>query len=454
MGDIQIEIKEKILELNRGELVLICGKTGSGKTTLLKEILAKLKYKAGYVMQEPDRQIVNDLVSEELYCACECVEKDTAKINQKVAELASYFGISKWLTREVRTLSGGEKQILNLATAMAAGNQILLLDEPVAMLDPIMRDRIIGLIRNINREFMITVLIVEHTVEGLFGEADRIIVVDKGDFECLNPIAAIDRILEMENGNLMLPTYTRMFLSKKQYVLSMKEAQTKLPVLCEGRRRECPKGDVAIDVRKVSFAYEKHGEKILRETSISFNRGTISAVVGENGSGKSTLARLINGNLRPYGGKINRYGNKVGVLWQDVTLCFVKDEYKGKHPYDYSAGERQLLAIELVMDDNPDILVLDEPTKGLDGIERKKLAARLKMLAKENKAIILISHDMEFVAEIADNVSFIFNGEITQTTDVYDFCYTNMFYTTKAATLTRNIGKDYITVDEIIEAMR
>lgn len=437
MGDIRIE--ELDAQITQGEFILVCGKTGSGKTTLLGKIKKQLGNTVAYVMQNPESQVVNSSVARELYMA--------AEDELRAAETASYFGISKWMNREVDTLSGGEKQLLNLASAIAMGAQVVLLDEPLAMLDPIMRRRMTQIITNINKELLITVIIVEHTVDELFELADRIIYVDNMKATLMEKEEAVKVI-----DKRLLPVYTQV----AQEAFSMKAAKKLIDerglIVCDEDRRPV-ENEIALNMKKVSFAYGKHEQRVLEEASLSVRKGSITAIVGENGSGKTTLCNLLMGYIKPYSGKIEMGKSTVGMLCQDVTCHFIEDEYDGVSPYDLSAGERQLLALKLVMANKPDILILDEPTKGLDGIEKELLTEKLRGLAKNGVTIIIISHDMDVVAELCEQVYMLSCGHILDGGNVVKFLSENMFYTSRAAVLMKDVAPNVVSRSQMMKLL-
>lgn len=429
MGDIRIE--ELNTTVGQGEFIIVCGRTGSGKTTFLKNLKKQLKDEAAFVMQNPDSQIVNDTVRRELSFM---VDDEL-----RVAETASYFGISRWMNREVATLSGGEKQILNLASAIVSGARIVLLDEPMAMLDPIMRRRMTQIISNLNKELMITIIIAEHTVDELYELADRVVYIENGASGIYEP----DALCGVAPASL-LPMSARLFPG----CFSMKDAAKHL------KGRKCagyePEGrslsdEVVLEARNVSFSYGKHLDKVLSDVNLRLTKGSVTAIVGENGSGKTTLCNLLMGYLRPYGGKIDTHGNKVGMLCQDVTCHFLEDEYDGVNPYDMSAGERQLCALKLVMQKNPAVLILDEPTKGLDGPSKEGVCERIRALSASGVTILIISHDMDMLSEVCDRVHMQSCGRLLPGMEASKFFAGNMFYTTKAAVLMKDIAPGVVS---------
>lgn len=441
---------EKI-NIKAGELAYICGPTGGGKTTLLKRMQKLLGSRAGFVMQNPDSQIVNDRVYDELAFGLANQGKSRDEVRRRVAETAGYFGISKWITRDTASLSGGEKQLLTIASVMAMAPDVLLLDEPTAMLDPVMADRVIDLVRSMNRELGITVVIAEHRPDRLFADADRIIWADGENIRCMPPKEAADYLAGDSQMRAFLPSPAKLFADENPIPLTLREAKRIYASRGAGAseeitdRRQIPSdAPNMLEIKNLTFSYVKNFPPVLSDVNLTVKRGEILSLCGENGSGKTTLAQLAAGSLKPYSGsvkidghRVKRAGQDSAMLFQDVTCHFTSDEgtgrFAGRHPYDLSGGEQQLLALEIVLAKNPKLLILDEPTKGLDASEKERLAKRLQELKSGGMAVLLVTHDIEFAAETADEMALLFAGELAFTGTPEEFCNGNIFYTTAKA---------------------
>lgn len=447
MGVIQIDE----IAIDAGELVYLCGPTGGGKTTLLKRMQRQLKSRAGLVMQNPDSQIVNDRVYDELAFGLANQGKSRDEVMRRVAETAGYFGISKWIRRDTASLSGGEKQLLTIASVTAMAPETLLLDEPTAMLDPVMADRVTDLVRSMNREFGITIVIAEHRPDRLFADADRVIWVDKETLRAGTPEEMAEYLAEDGARKGFLPAAAKLFADIRPVPLTVRAAKrlydaepagaVRRPRARDTAEKSRPDGAAVLEFQNVTFGYDKNLPPTLSDVRLTVSAGEIFSLSGENGSGKTTLAHLAAGCLKPYsgtvkicGGRVRRPGQDSAMLFQDVTCHFTSDEgvgqYQGRHPYDLSGGEQQLLALELVLAKKPKLLILDEPTKGLDAAEKERLAERLASLRADGMAILLVTHDLEFAAGTADTMALLFAGELAFTGTPEEFCAGNIFYTT------------------------
>lgn len=522
------------LKIEKGEFAVICGKSGCGKTTLLRhlkpaitphgkregEILFEGREinslsqreavsKIGYVMQSPENQIVTDKVWHELSFGLESLGEEPRRIRLKVAEMASFFGIQQWFSKGVEELSGGQKQLLNLASIMAMQPQVIILDEPTSQLDPIAAADFLAAVKKINSALGVTVIISEHRLEEVIPLADKVIVMDEGrSFSCSpceaysvlkkmgNPMAeampapvqiaaGISEHSEIKGYEDKLPLTVRdgrIFLSEY-----MKD---KIPAEKEEEEKISPKNlPDAIKVHDLWFRYEKKGADIIKDLNFSVKKGTFHAVLGGNGAGKTTLLSLISGSLKAYRGKITlgEKGDKLktALLPQNPQTLFVKktlledieegidakmsreekektareaaeqvhlQKLLSRHPYDLSGGEQQRAALAKVLLTKPDILLLDEPTKGLDCCFKKELAEIIKELNSQGVTVIAVSHDIEFCAEYADFCTLLFCGEAVSTAEAREFFTGNSFYTTAANRMSRFVFPYAVTNEEVIRA--
>lgn len=519
------------LSIEKGEYVVLCGKSGSGKTTLLRQLKSVLaphgkksgeilfngtpiekvsqrdqSAKIGYVMQNPDDQIVTDKVWHELAFGLESLGCDQKTMRARVAEMACYFGIQDWFHRDVANLSGGQKQLLNLASIMAMQPEVLILDEPTSQLDPIAASDFLNTVRKINIELGTTVIITEHRLEDIFPYADRAIVMDGGKVIADDSPGHIGKLLYQQKNDMFaaMPTPVRVFYGADgvgECPLTVREGRTWL-----SKSHPAPKVNAlpavklddeidkpALSLKELWFRYEKDSPDVLRGVSAEVPTGTLYAVVGGNGAGKSTTLKAICGICKPYRGKVKVFGKPVekyksaelfggclAMLPQDPKSLFVKktvredlaemtrDEKRiaeiaevceiesllNNHPYDLSGGEQQRAALAKVLLTNPKLLLLDEPTKGIDSFFKEKLAKILCKLKEQGITIVMVSHDVEFCAKYADVVSMFFDGQMLTTDTPRRFFGNNSFYTTAANRMSRHVFSMAVTAEDVVELCR
>lgn len=517
------------LTIQKGEYVVLCGKSGSGKTTLLRQLKTVLaphgkrtgeilfngtplekvsqrdqSSKIGYVMQNPDDQIVTDKVWHELAFGLESLGCDQKTMRARVAEMACYFGIQDWFHRDVANLSGGQKQLLNLASIMAMQPEVLILDEPTSQLDPIAASDFLNTVRKINIELGTTVIITEHRLEDIFPAADCAIVMENGHVIANDTPRNIGKLLYEQKSEMFaaMPTPVRVFYGSKvegQCPLTVREGRNWL----SGEFPEPPKvatfppepemeevKDPALSLKELWFRYEKDSPDILRGVSAEVSVGSLFAIVGGNGAGKSTTLKAISGICKPYRGKVKVFGKPVGkyksselfthclsMLPQDPKSLFVKktvredlaemskdadkiqkvaetcqiEKLLDSHPYDLSGGEQQRAALAKVLLTEPRLLLLDEPTKGIDSFFKETFAQILGRLKEQGITIIMVSHDVEFCAKYADQVCMFFDGQILTVDTPRRFFGSNSFYTTAANRMSRCVFQNAVTAEDVVQ---
>ena len=516
------------LTIEQGEFLVLCGKSGSGKSTLLRQLKTVLtpngkrtgeilfrgvplkqvsdreqSEKIGFVMQNPDDQIVTDKVWHELAFGLESLGCDQKTMRGRVAEMACYFGIQDWFHRDVATLSGGQKQLLNLASIMAMQPEVLILDEPTSQLDPIAASDFLNTVRKINTELGTTVIITEHRLEDIFPYADRAVVMEKGRVIADDTPGKVGQLL-FEQANPMfaaMPTPVRVYYGAGgtgESPLTVRQGRSWLSRRFPNRPEKdaiaappLPEEvkDPALVLKELWFRYEKDSPDILRGVSAEIPSGSLYAILGGNGAGKSTTLKAISGICRPYRGKVTLFGKPVdkyksselfhgclAMLPQDPKSLFVKKtvredlsemtrdkssieriaalcqitELLDSHPYDLSGGEQQRAALAKVLLTEPKMLLLDEPTKGIDSFFKETFAGILSDLKKQGITIVMVSHDVEFCARYADVVSMFFDGQILTTDTPRRFFGSNSFYTTAAHRMSRHIFDGAVTAEDVI----
>lgn len=515
------------LSVREGEFIVICGRSGCGKTTLLrllKNELAPVGKKegeilfcgkamddidagtsaksVGFVAQNPESQTVTDKVWHELVFGMENLGYDADEMRLRAGELANYFGINGWLHSDTATLSGGQKQLLALASVMALSPKILLLDEPTSQLDPIAASGFINTLQKINRELGMTVILSEHRLEEVFPIADRVVVMDEGKIVCSDEPEKVCGTLAKSPISAGFPSAARIFSGldgKGKCPLTVREGREflssfekkSLPV-----EEEKPSDEVAFSMKNVWQRYERNSPDILKGADIEVRRGEIFSLLGGNGSGKTTLISVIAGIEKAYRGKITvlgknikKYGAElhrgiVAMLPQDVSTVFIKNtvrddlfdicravgcskdeagkkiaaicaelsitEVLSRHPYDLSGGEGQRAALAKILLTEPKILLLDEPTKGIDAFAKQTLMAILRRLSEGGVTVFIVTHDTEFAAEISDRCAMLFDGKVISPSCPQRFFGKNNFYTTSASRISRGIFENTVTAGQVI----
>ena len=529
-------LKDICLDIKKGQFITLCGKSGCGKTTLLRHLKSVLtphgqkegvvlfegtpldeleqrsqSMKIGFVLQSPDNQIVTDKVWHELAFGLESLGLDTPTIRLRVAEMASFFGIQTWFYKNVTELSGGQKQLLNLAAIMAMQPSMLILDEPTSQLDPIAASDFLATVAKINRELGITVLMTEHRLEEVLPLSDRVIVMDKGEVIADGDVRDVGRRLKEMKHHMFLamPTPMKMYGyvdSDLNCPVTVKEGRDWIDSFFKKRKPSIvgeqlrhSDSDTIIELKEVWFRYQQELPDVVKGLSMKVQQGHIYAIVGGNGTGKTTTLSLIAGIYKPYRGEViiegkaaesikdkQKFDGLLGVLPQNPQSIFVKktveldlyemlsakaltkeekqkkvqevaglcelEDLLDQHPYDLSGGEQQKAALAKILLLEPRILLLDEPTKGLDGYFKEKFAYILKRLQAEGVTVLLVSHDIEFCAQYADCCAMFFDGSIVTCGEPKDFFSGNNFYTTAANRMSRHILPEVITVDDLILA--
>lgn len=447
------------LQVEEGEFCILVGPTGCGKTTLLRSLKPELApvgacggsidvlghpvlrdgaavsegeggldrrasaSAIGYVMQDPAMQIVCDTVWHELAFGLENLGTPQDEMRRRVAEVAHFFGVEPWVRQSTEDLSGGQMQTVNLAAVLALRPRLLLLDEPTAQLDPNACKRFLYLLARVNRELGITVVMATHSPEDVADYATR--RIDLGEVGAMGMREDLCRALE--------PRWRQ--------------------------RAAVASAPVALEARDASFRYRRDEEWVLRGLDMRVARGSVHAVVGGNGSGKSTLLKLLAGIEKPQRGKVrNELAADQAYMPQDPKALFVCDsvaeelaEWRGRcgysaqdeqvalrrfglagherqHPYDLSGGQRQMLALAKLLLTDPQLLFLDEPTKGLDPASCADEARLVRALADEGRTVVLVTHDLDFALAVADEVSMVFDGELACTEPVDRFFDNNLVY--------------------------
>ena len=559
------------LDVEEGTFNVLCGKSGCGKSTLLRQLKSDLapfgsssgkicyygrdlkevghrqqSQEIGYVLQNPENQIVTDKVWHELAFGLESLGYSNADIRIRVAEMASYFGIQDWFYKNVSELSGGQKQLLNLASIMAMHPDMLILDEPTSQLDPIAASDFLETVKKINRDLGTTIILTEHRLEEVFPSADRVVVMDEGQILCVGTPPEIGEELKKRNHEMFLamPVPMQVYAkveSEQPCPITVRDGRKWLDIVCKKKgispanasssyRKESDsqkgkssfskitekftekfkekKEDIILACDDLWFRYDKELPDVVKGLSFSLKRGEFFALLGGNGTGKSTTLSLLSRLRKPYRGKvllegkdIRRYSDKelfrnfLGVLPQNPQSLFVKksvelelfemvggvkekkdEEYQlamdkkdavegiikvthleellHRHPYDLSGGEQQRLALAKILLLRPKLLLMDEPTKGLDSYFKKEFAGILALLKEQGVTVFMISHDIEFCASYADRCGLFFDGNIVACGTPGEFFAGNNFYTTAANRMARRYFPMAVTGEDVVKCLK
>ena len=512
-------ISDLSLSVQPGEFLVLCGPSGCGKSTLLRQLKTVLAphgrrsgeilfegrnldsldqreqaEKIGFVQQSPENQIVTDKVWHELAFGLESLGYDTPTIRRRVAEMASFFGIQKWFYKPVTELSGGQKQLLNLASVMVLQPKVLILDEPTSQLDPIAASDFLATLGKINRELGTTIILTEHRLEEAFSFASRVAVMDGGKLLCTGTPAEVGAELK-SSGNAMF-----LAMPAAMRIWSATDSTAACPIsVCDGRNwlldyakahdlqaipeenKNAPDTETVVSARELWFKYDKDLPDVVKGLSLELHKGEFLALLGGNGTGKTTSMRLLAGLRKAYRGELHISGS-VGMLPQNPQALFVKNTVRedlleilpkaerkserlaqvvslckltdllDRHPYDLSGGEQQRAALAKILLLNPDILLLDEPTKGLDAEFKQVFGQILRTLQASGVAILMVSHDIEFCAKYADRCALFFDGNVVTEAEPRTFFSGNSFYTTAANRIARDVLLDAVTPEDVIAA--
>lgn len=511
------------LSVKKGEFLTVCGRSGCGKTTLLRHMKPALtpygetegevyfcgerlkdlsreisEIKIGYVQQNPDNMIVTDKVWHELAFGLENMGMSPDEIKLRTAEISAFFGLQNIFHKKVSELSGGQKQLLNLASIMVMDPTVLILDEPTSQLDPIAAQEFLKALKKVNTEFGVTVIISEHRTEEVFALSDRVAVMGEGIIEMVMPPRELGTVLKGCNIEPMLPTAMRVFaaaetggicpvtVAEGKEWLENTAAVRKIKAFEEKEKPQ--KGKAAITVNEVFFRYEKEIPDVLSGVSAKIFFGEVFGIVGGNGAGKSTLLSLVCGLKKPCRGRISVDEScKMAMLPQNPQSMFLKktveldlleileesnrteaekaEEVRNaarlceiehilqRHPYDISGGEQQRAALAKILLLKPNLILMDEPTKGMDAFFKQSFGAILKSLKAAGTTIVIVSHDIEFCAEYTDRCGMLFDGKLVSTGSSKKFFAGNRFYTTAANRMARNIIPNAVLAEDIIRAL-
>ncbi len=456
----------------------------------------------GFVQQSAEHQTVTDKVWHEVAFGMENLRYSQSLMSRRLAETMSYFGIDSLFERETAELSGGQKQAVALAAITAMNPQVIILDEPTSQLDPVAASEFLTSLRKLNDEFGITVIITEHRLENVIPMCNKLAVMEDGRItafgevrETVKKISGNKKVFDSMPGSARLyyllgcegemPLTVREGRRMIDFLIAQKP-ETAPRLSCEKKENISAGEDPALKIKNLYFRYAKDSPDALNNTNLTVNKGEIMCLLGANGSGKSTLLYAISGLIKPYSGKIeilgknikkyagqSLYNECVALLPQDAQNLFVRNTLREEleevgagfdiipydlsyaadtRPYDLSGGEIQLAALAKVMASKPKLLLLDEPTKGLDSYAKKTVTEVLMSLKSKGITVLAVTHDVEFAAMCSDRVALLFRGEVTAVDEPHCFFSDNIFYTTSVNKICRGINPMIIRTEDIENA--
>ena len=481
------------LRVEHGEFVVLAGRSGSGKSTLLRaacglvphfhggrfagELVvggvstreagpAELAVGVGFLAQEPESQVVSTTVRAELELPLELRGRPAVDRARAVEEVALALGIEPLLARTTDALSGGELQRVAIAAALVTRPPLLLLDEPTSQLDPVAGDELVGLLRRLNEEWGVTVVLGEHRLERCLAAADRVLALRDGRLVYDGDPEEFGGFATSSAPELATPA-ARLFelAGREERPVSVKRARALLPPIAAEPAPEPERGgDGALVARGLGIELDdgRALRSVLADLDLRIGAGELVALVGPNGAGKSSLLRAAAGVLEPSAGRIEAPWG-CALLTQRPEDYFVRervaDELPGgegatalgvvglevdgdRDPRDLSGGERQRLALAIALAGRgaggspPGLVCLDEPTRGLDRARKEALAEWLQELARSGAAVLVATHDVEFAATLAERVVLLARGELLADGSARELLAGGWYFATETARIT------------------
>jgi len=503
--------------IKQGETILLLGESGSGKSTMLRlfnglvpnfsggtmsgtyflygkdsRILNQQSFtkSCGFVFQDPEKQMIMMTVEREIAFGMENLGLIEIEIKRRLEEVISFFDLQSIRSKTTWELSGGQMQIVALASVMAMYPSILLLDEPTSQLDPIASEHVLKLVQRINEELGITCIIAEHRLEKILPWVDKVWEMEQGELLFQGDV---NTYVKWTNKNEYLPAVTRLYKRFNLSILplTVKHALTarhtlldtmslELTSLMNITKEKLEDSEIILTAKKVSYSYKDKATKVISELDLTIFSGKIYAIIGNNGAGKSTLLQLLAGLLTPNQGKI-KGNNYMGYLSQNPNDYFLHDRlidelnytqqnvgiidstliervveslelfpFLNRNPRDLSGGERQRAALAIMLVANPDIFFLDEPTRGLDPMLKKRLGEWILEEKRKGKTQVIVTHDMEFVSNYVDQVVLLAEGKKIAEGSASEILNGGLFYTTQINRLFRNYNLPVLTENELM----
>ena len=491
-------------EIGEGEFVLLIGETGIGKSSVLRLINGLVPHHTGGILagsvevggistrtvrpgqlaeligivgQNPINGFVTDIVEDELAFSMEALNLPEETMRKRIEEVLDLLSLNQIRNRKIATLSGGEQQRVAIAAAMVLHPKILVLDEPTSALDPVAAEEVLAILQRLVHDLGITVIIAEHRLERVIGYVDSVIEISA------NGQTRIGKPEEILKDSKIAPPIVKLARALKlpQISLSVRDLRKNTEAIRNnGKELEVTPevyGRHLIETENLSVAYENN--IALQPINLKIKAGEIIALMGRNGAGKSSLIKALL-NVASYKGNINNFAKRIGYIPQDandllyhqsVTAeCEQTDRDNGlksgttaslleelaptvklnSHPRDLSEGQRLALVLAIVLAPKPDLLVLDEPTRGLDYESKSLLIRLLTESATNGAAVFIATHDVELVAELASRIIILAEGELVADGNALDVLLASPSF---APQVTKVMSpRKWLTISDVLKA--
>jgi len=449
----------------------------------------------GFVVQDPLASFVTDSVEDELAYGMETLGVEPQAMRRRVEETLDLLGLADVRDRTLSELSGGQQQRVAIGAVLAAGPRVLVLDEPTSALDPVAAEEVLAALHRLVHDLRITVVLAEHRLERVIHHADRVLVVEDGRAAPLtDPADAMTRsavhppVIELGRrmGWKPLPLSIRDARRRSRDLRSRLDTTPPAPVAA------VTPGPVAATARGLTI--RRGVTTALSALTLEIHRGSVMSVMGRNGAGKSTLLAALVGQLKPTSGSVRIDGmdpaatapsvlvGSVGLVPQDPSLLLYSETVGGEcasadadfgarpgttaallrriagkidrsaHPRDLSEGQRLCLALSVVLGGRPQLVLLDEPTRGLDYPAKARLVEVLRELAEDGHAVVLATHDVELAADVADRVVVLADGDVVADGPSRSVLAGSPAFAPQVARILHPLP--YLTVEDVAAALR